>query len=156
MPRSSCRGTSRVLAFDGIAWHMIPAGADPLRPASAPEGRFHHAGQIALYTSLTVEGTVVAMKRYLRPDDTPRQVVPLTIQATRLADLRGLPDASVIWQDIRAGGAASPTWALSDQARDRGAQGMLYSSRSRPELTHLVLFDLTVVVAVGRPVALPQ
>ncbi|MBN8631361.1 MAG: RES family NAD+ phosphorylase [Rhodobacterales bacterium] len=141
-------------AFEGVAWRMITAGADPLGPATAPVGRFHHAGQIALYTSLTVEGTVVAMQRYLRPDDPPREVVPLTIRATRLADLRGNPEASVVWQDMHAAGAASPTWAFSDRARQAGAEGMLYSSRSRPDLTHLVLFDLTVIREVGLSQAL--
>jgi hypothetical protein len=141
-------------AFGGIVWHMTAAGADPLRPAGAPEGRFHHSGQTALYTSLTVEGTVVAMQRYLRPDHPPRLVVPLTIRAARLADLRGKTEASVVWQDLRAKGASSPTWAFSDAARRDGAQGMLYSSRSRPDLTHLVLFDLSVVTQTGAPVAL--
>jgi hypothetical protein len=138
--------------FAGIVWHMIPAGGDPQRPASAPEGRFHHSGQLALYTSLTVEGTVVAMQRYLRADDPPRLVVPLTIAAARLADQRGNPAASVVWQDIRAAGAPAPTWAFSDQARAAGAQGLLYSSRSRPDLVHLVLFDLSVVQSSGSPV----
>ena len=140
-----------MLAFAGIAWHMITAGADPLRPAAAPEGRFHHSGQTALYASLTVEGTVVAMQRYLGPDEPPRLVVPLTIRADRMADLRGNRDASVVWQDIRATGVASPTWAFSDRARQAGAEGMLYSSRSRPDLTHLVLFDLAVIHGAGLP-----
>lgn len=134
---------------------MIAAGADPLRPASAPEGRFHHSGQTALYCSLTVEGTVVAMRRYLRATDPPRLVVPLALRMARLADLRGNDKASVVWQDIRAGGLPAPTWALSDRARQEGAEGMLYSSRSRPELTHLVLFDLATVIDVGRPQPLP-
>lgn len=128
---------------------MITAGADPLRPATAPVGRFHHSGQTALYTSLTVEGTVVAMQRYLRPDDPPREVVPLTVMATHLLDLRGNRAASVVWQDIHATGTAAPTWAFSDQARRAGAEGMLYSSRSRPDLTHLVLFDLAVIKSSG-------
>jgi hypothetical protein len=139
-------------AFAGIVWHMIPVGGDPLRPAAAPEGRFHHSGQAALYCSLTIEGTVVAMQRYLRGDDPPRCVVPLAIKAARLADQRGNPAASVVWQDLCAAGAASPTWAFSDQARAAGAQGLLDTSRSRPELTHLVLFDLSVVQSLGSPV----
>lgn len=142
--------------FSGIAWHMVAAGADPLRPASAPEGRFHHSGQAALYCSLTVDGTVVAMQRYLRPGDPLRMVVPLTVQAVQLADLRHNPKASVVWQDIRASGAAAPTWAFSDRAREAGAQGMLYASRSRPDLTHLVLFDLSVIIEAGAPQPVPD
>ncbi|MBL9048320.1 MAG: RES family NAD+ phosphorylase, partial [Tabrizicola sp.] len=107
---------------------------------------------LALYTSLTVEGTQVAMKRYLGSDDPQRHVVPLTIRALRLADQRGNTAASVVWQDIHAAGATPPTWAHSDNARAMGAQGMLYSSRSRSDLTHLVLFDLSVIKAVGTAV----
>ena len=146
---------SPVRAFDGIVWHMIFKGGDPRRPAAAPEGRFHHAGQTALYTSLTVEGTVVAMQRYLRPADPPRLVVPLTLCADRLADLRGRGDASVVWQDSRTAGLPAPTWAFSDRARQDGAQGMFYSSRSRPDLTHLVLFDLATITHVGEPQPAP-
>ncbi|HMS95645.1 MAG TPA: RES domain-containing protein, partial [Tabrizicola sp.] len=91
------------MPFAGIVWHMIAAGTDPLRPAQAPEGRFHHSGQLALYTSLTVEGTQVAMKRYLGSDDPQRHVVPLTIRALRFADQRGNTAASVVWttDDLR-------------------------------------------------------
>ncbi len=57
----------------------------------------------------------------------------------------------MVWQDIRATGAAAPTWVFSDAARAAGAQGLLYSSRSRPELSHLVMFDLSgdAVQALG-------
>jgi hypothetical protein len=63
------------------------------------------------------------------------------LQIDRVLDLRGRADLSVIWQDQRTAGKPSPTWAFSDAARLKGAQAMLYSSRSRPELSHLVLFD---------------
>ncbi|WP_263406000.1 RES family NAD+ phosphorylase [Histidinibacterium aquaticum] len=43
---------------------------------------------------------------------------------------------------MRATGAPSPTWEISDAARAEGARGLLYRSRSRPDLTHVVLFDL--------------
>lgn len=82
--------------------------------------------------------------------------MPLQIDATLLADLRGNPDASAVWQDIRANGAAAPTWVYSDAARASGAQGILYSSRSRPDLTHVVLFDLSVVSSVGQAIPFPH
>jgi hypothetical protein len=126
-------------------WRILPLGAPPLRAVQSPEGRFHHSGQTALYTSLTPEGTVVAIRRYMMPEDPPRQIVPLELSASRVMDIRGQATASVIWQDLRAQGKASPTWEISDKARREGAQGMLYSSRSRPDLTHLVVFDLTVL-----------
>ncbi len=127
------------------------AGLDPRAPAAAPEGRFHHSGQRALYTSLSEEGTAVAIRRYLAPDDPQRVLVPLTVAAERVADLRGRPELSVVWQDLRPAGVPSPTWALSEAARADGAQAILYSSRSRPDLTHFALlsdFD-RVITTVG-------
>ncbi len=133
-----------MIGFDGTAFRALFAAADPLAPASAPEGRFHHSGQWALYASLTPEGCAVAIRRYLRPDDPPRVVVALRVTG-RMVDLRGRTEASVVWQDGWAAGTPSPTWAFSDAARAAGAQGLLYSSRSRPDLAHLAIFDPAAV-----------
>ena len=46
-------------------------------------------------------------------------------------------------------GEASPTWLFSDEARDKGADAMLYSSRSRPELSHVVIFDTACLSYIG-------
>ncbi len=131
-------------------WRILPQElADtPSAPASAPEGRFHHSGQIAAYASLTAEGAEVAIKRYL---DVPiaRVLAAMHLDAERIADERGNPAASVVWQDIRAGGVRSPTWRISDAARKAGAQAMLYSSRSRPDLSHVVVFDPDCLTYVG-------
>lgn len=120
-------------------------GHDPMAPVRSPTGRFHHSGQWALYTSLSAEGTAVAIKRYMRPDDPGRVIHPLDVIAQKVMDLRGRTEASVVWQDIVATGAPSPTWRFSDAARAHGAQAMLYSSRSRPELSHLVVFSPAVL-----------
>ena len=138
-------------AFAGIVWRILAAARadDPTGPARAPEGRFHHDGQVAVYTSLTAEGAGIAIQRYLGPKDAPRVILPLHVTAHFLMDLRLLPDpaaASVVWQDQRDQGLPAPTWAFSDAARAAGAQGLLYASRSRPDLTHLVLFDLAAQV----------
>ena len=140
-----------MIRFQGIVYRILPCDADPTLPVANPEGRFHHGGQSALYTSLTPEGTAVAIRRYVRPGDPPRVVVPLTVQVDRVADLRGEVAASVIWQDLRALGQPAPTWALSDRARAAGAGALLYASRSRRDLTHCVLFapPATVIVHVG-------
>ena len=144
-------GGTGLIPFSGTVWRMVFAGQDARAPVRSPEGRFHHSGQRAIYTSLTPEGTAVAIRRYVRPDDPPRKVVPLTLAALSVADHRGNPDLSVIWQDIRAAGASAPTWAWSDAAREAGAEGLLYASRSRPDLTHLVLFadPLRIVTGLG-------
>lgn len=113
---------------------------------SSPIGRFHHSEQIAMYTSCTEEGAGIAIKRYLKPDDPARIIVPLYIDSVNIYDIRNTDlsnKASVVWQDCVANGEAAPTWTYSDSAREAGAEGMLYASRSRPDLTHLVLFDVS-------------
>lgn len=137
--------------FAGTVWRAVFAGQDPCLPVPSAEGRFHHSGQSALYTSLTPEGCVIAIRRYLRPSDPRRILVPLTVKIARVADLRGRSDASVVWQDDRAAGQIAPTWRFSDAARAMGAEAMLYSSRSRPDLSHLVLFTApgTLIQSTG-------
>ncbi|UWQ92734.1 RES family NAD+ phosphorylase [Rhodobacteraceae bacterium M382] len=139
-------------AFTGVVWRILFTARNdaPLAPVLAPEGRFHHSGQPALYASLSAEGAGVAIRRYVSPCDPDRSLLGLSVQATALIDLRELPDpavASQVWQDVRATGAPAPTWAISDWARRLGAQGMLYPSRSRSDLTHLVLFRWNAVNA---------
>lgn len=148
----SCRRevVEQVKWFSGPVWRLIPATAAATHAmlATASEGRFHHSGQKAAYASLSIEGTAVAIKRYLR-DGVPRVLVPMWLDATSIADERGNPEASIVWQDIRASGVPAPTWAVADRARDSGAPAMLYSSRSRPDLSHVVVFDPICLTYVG-------
>lgn len=141
---------TRLIPFDGPVWRLLPAGlADiPHAPASAPEGRFHHSGQIAAYASLSVEGARVAVQRYLS-DGVARVLVPMWLKASRVADMRGVGEASIVWQNTREDWIPSPTWRYSDLARDSGATAMLYSSRSRPHLSHVVIFDPKLLSFVG-------
>ena len=55
----------------------------------------------------------------------------------------------MVWQCIYEAGEASPTWLFSDEARDKGADAMLYSSRSWPELSHVVIFDTACLSYIG-------
>ncbi len=136
--------------FDGPVWRLLPDALldTPAEPARAPVGRFHHSGQIAAYASLSAEGASVAIQRYLG-DRIARKLVPMWLKSDCVVDERGNKAASVIWQDICANGLRSPTWVFSDAARDAGAQAMLYSSRSRPELDHVVVFDPACLSFVG-------
>lgn len=109
----------------------------------APEGRFHSAGQIALYASLSAEGAAVAIRRYVSACDPPRVLQRARVTGARLVDLRGQREASIVWQDIHDDTGRSPTWQFSDDARSKGADGLLYSSRSRPDLSHIVLFNIS-------------
>jgi hypothetical protein len=130
-----------IISFDAPVWRLLPKGlaAQPAVPASAPEGRFHHSGQVAAYASLSAEGAIVAIQRYLG-DGVERVLIPMRLTATRVADARGMPSASIVWQNLRSTGEHSPTWLYSDEARNLGADAMLYSSRSRPDLSHVVVF----------------
>ncbi|MBA4048191.1 MAG: RES domain-containing protein [Sphingomonas sp.] len=136
--------------MDGPVWRIVlePLAATPFAPAAAPEGRFHHSGQIAVYASLTAAGAAVAIKRYLT-DNRQRLLVPMWLTARDVADVRGDAAASVVWQDQRQSGLIASTWAISDSARLAGAQAMLYSSRSRPELAHVVVFDPACLSVAG-------
>ena len=138
------------IQFNGPVWRLLPVSRakTPSIQAQAPEGRFHHSGQVAAYASLSVEGVEVAMRRYLG-DGVKRVLVPMWLASDQVADERGNPKASIVWQDIRVAGSASPTWLFSDAARDTGADAMLYSSRSRPELSHVVVFDTACLSFIG-------
>lgn len=142
----------RLITFAGPVWRLMAAHLvhQPAAPAVASEGRFHHSGQAAVYASLSPEGASVAVRRYLT-DGISRLLVPLWLCANVVADARGDGSASIIWQDQRAAGEASSTWAISDAARHAGAQALLYSSRSRPDLSHVVVFATACLAAVGPP-----
>jgi len=137
-------------SFDGPVWRILPQVLvdAPAKPASAPEGRFHHSGQIAAYASLSAEGASVAIQRYLG-DQIARILVPMWLKTDCVVDVRGNKAASVKWQIIRTNALRSPTWVFSDTARDAGAQAMLYSSRTRSELNHVVVFDPACLSFVG-------
>ena len=138
------------MQFKGPVWRLLPVSLakTPSIPAQAPEGRFHHSGQAAAYASLSVEGVAVAMRRYFG-DGVKRVLIPMWLASNHVADERGNPEASLVWQDIFAAGSESPTWLFSDAARDAGADAMLYSSRSRPELSHVVVFNTACLSYIG-------
>lgn len=142
--------------FSGIVWRIMFAhqSKNACEPVGSPIGRFHHSNQVALYASCTEVGAEIAIKRYVKPEDSSRIIVPLEINVERIHDLRKTEfsrSASVVWQNCVEEGQAAPTWKFSDAAREAGAQGMLYASRSRPDLTHLVLFDVSdgIVLQAG-------
>ena len=145
---STKKSTIELSAFSGVVWRIMFADQSKkaCEPVGSPLGRFHHSEQIALYTSCSEEGASVAIQRYLKLDDAERIIVPLKVSADRIYDVRKTDfskSASAVWQDVVEKGESAPTWQYSDAARIAGAQGMLYASRSRPDLAHLVLFDVS-------------
>lgn len=141
---------TKLIPIDIPVWRTLPIELldAPNSPSRAPAGRFHHSGQIAAYASLSAEGAAVAMKRYL-VDEIERKLVPMQLTCERALDKRNDPDASIVWQEIYENGQTPPTWEISDDARSIGAQAMLYSSRSRPELSHVVVFEPICLSLVG-------
>ncbi|WP_424831288.1 RES family NAD+ phosphorylase [Ruegeria sp.] len=143
--------------FSGPVWRIQFASRarNPLHPARAPEGRFHHSGQFAIYASLSAEGAGIAIRRYISDLDPERVIQRLWVDKAQLVDLRGRKAVSVVWQGIFEASNPSPTWAYSDEARQQCADGLMYSSRSRPDLSHLVLFDSNNIHARSDEAPLP-
>lgn len=136
----------------GRFWRSVFFGQEEylLTPARAPQGRWHHSGQPALYLSGTPEGCRVALKAYQTPDDPPRGIFPMDVDGARVIDLRTaetrdaldmpLDDIHAFWATLQKAGRTVPTWQISDRLRLAGVDGILTPSRSRPDLTHLTLF----------------
>ncbi|WP_424944178.1 RES family NAD+ phosphorylase [Aliiroseovarius crassostreae] len=141
-----------VTELTGRFWRSVFFGQEEhlLTPARAPQGRWHHSDQPALYLSGTPEGCRVALKAYQTPDDPPRGIFPIDVHDARVIDLRAaatrealdmpLEDIHVFWATLHKAGNTVPTWQISDRLRGAGVDGILTPSRSRPELTHLTLF----------------
>ena len=146
MQNASLPSRSELVRFSGTVWRILFADQSnaPFEAARAPAGRFHHSGQFAIYTSLTAEGCGVAIKRYVTNRDPARVILALDVRNASLLDVTHNNEASMVWQGVHESGQLSPTWAFSDQARAHNADGILYSSRSRPDLTHAVFFSADI------------
>ncbi|MGR3662917.1 MAG: RES family NAD+ phosphorylase [Paracoccaceae bacterium] len=140
--------------------------ANVLAPVRNPEGRFHHGGQAALYTSATPEGARLALGYYAKPADPPRLIVELNVVDADLFDLRdanacaahsiSYSNATVRWQNERAEEKPATPWQISDIVRKTGADGMIYPSSTRAEVFHMVLFRWNEMGgAMVRQVGLP-
>ena len=142
-----------MIETSGRFWRILFAdrAGEALAPVRHPEGRFHYGGQKAIYLSPSIEAAHVAIDSYYRPDDPPRVVIPLRLEAARLLDFRNPAIAAkhelaghetrVNWRYEREADQSASSWMASDAARQAGAHGMLYTSRKRPEFHHLVLFQ---------------
>ena len=140
-------------SISGRFWRSTFIGNESkiFEPASAPNGRWHHDGQRALYLSASPEGCRIALKVYQNSDDPDRGIFRVRVENAKIADLRRpeirralrttLPEVHAFWADLMANGQTSPTWAISDALRKMGADRLLTPSRSRPDLTHLTLFN---------------
>jgi RES domain-containing protein len=145
-----------IAAVSGQYWRSVFEQdlAHVLTGSRAPEGRYHHDGQPALYMSPSPEYSRIAIDAYLRDGDPPRLIVPLEPTNARLADLRDPviqshlklngTEASVPWQPERTAGLPATSWIASYAARKSGADGIIYAARSDPYRWHVVLFRWNV------------
>ena len=132
------------IAFDHLADRLLEG-------ALHHEGRFHHAGQRAFYSSPTPEFAKHAVAAFCKPSDPPRSLFALDLTGATLLDLRNAkvcadlgiePETpSIPWQPQRAKGQAAATWLASDAVRASGADGLIFGSRSVSARWHLVLFS---------------
>jgi len=139
--------------ISGLFYRIVTEDRQPfaLHPAISPEGRFHHDAQPTLYVSSRPDWAEHAIKVYVRPDDPPRRICEIALGATSVLDLRDADQcalwgidpalAAVPWLPERAAGRPATSWQISDIAREKGAQGLIYTARTEPSRWHLVLFD---------------
>lgn len=136
-------------SYAGPCWRAVASGleADVLA-GTTRAGRYNRPGEPTLYMSGSPEGAAAAMARY---GDLPRTIVEVSVEATRLVDLRDAGACVVLGIDLaRAKGdwlaaidqkEEPASWAVSDRARALGAQGLIDGSRRFPGAWHLVLFQ---------------
>lgn len=106
-----------------------------------------------------------AIDVYVRDDDPPQVICELAIEAAQVLDLRdaeqcanwGIDPATgaVPWRPEREKGYPASSWQLSDLAREKGADGIVFSSRRVAERWHLVLFRWHDARLTGRVMPYP-
>lgn len=132
----------------GLCWRAVPTGGEQVAlRGSIHSGRYNRPGQPTLYMSASPEGVAAAMARY---GEAERTLVPLRVAAERLIDLRCAAASDILGIDVARAredwlfaterGMEAPSWAVSDQARAIGADGLIDRSRHAPGEWHLVLF----------------
>ncbi|MFT4960476.1 MAG: RES domain-containing protein [Paracoccaceae bacterium] len=128
-----------MIAFSGTIWRIMAQenAHSPLAAARAPEGRFHHSGQFAIYTSLTAKGAGIAIQHYFAQDTRPKVIVPILVEAHDILDLRGTTEdiqaTTMVCQDNRAKGLRAPNWDVSGLARTSGRRAC-FIARARARI----------------------
>lgn len=148
--------------ISGLFYRIVPKARTDriLESAISSEGRFHHDNQPAIYVSPYPDWAEHAIKVYVRDDDSPRVICQLKINSAPVLDLRDRGQcaswgvdaalAAAPWLPERASGLPASTWKVADFAREKGADGMIYTARSEPTRWHLVLFNWSNVYTTGR------
>lgn len=127
---------------------------DPIAqtPHRAP-GRFHRAGERALYLSPSPDAAAVAVGEHIRPGDGPRKIVAVELKDARLLDVLdekacaalgvSYADAASPWSRVLEAGKTPPSWGFADRLRARGVTGLIDPSRRAPGvgLWRITLFN---------------
>ncbi|NTF51104.1 RES family NAD+ phosphorylase [Agrobacterium rhizogenes] len=134
--------------FRSVLTERLDHVLDP--PEASSAGRYHRLGQATLYTSASLEWSIIAISGYMREDQRPRVVVPLLVSDAIVVDQhdpqaceqlgidRGLSNLS--WRSALADGQEPASWRNADIARAAGADGIIDRSRLIPGGWHLNLF----------------
>lgn len=128
-----------------IREHLGFAVSGSVRP-----GRYSRADQPSLYLSATREGVEAAMIAHTAGATPDRVIVPISVEAGHIFDLRdtiacgkaGIDRAKAFaeWQNLVSEGQEPESWRVADAIRNLGANGLIDPSRRAPGLWHLVLF----------------
>jgi RES domain-containing protein len=117
---------------------------------SRSAGRYSRPDEPTLYLSSSTDGVEAAMTAHRADRSSGLEIVEVTVEATRILDLRDPPalaavgvdlaDAVAPWQDVIASGGTPRSWGVRDRLVAAGANGLIDPSRRQPGLWHLVLF----------------
>ncbi len=139
----------------GRFFRVLAEGEDDAlgqNPQRAP-GRFHRAGERALYLSPSPDAAAIAVGEHVRPGDGPRKIVAMELKDAHLLDLLdekacalfgvAYADAASPWDRVLESGKTPPSWSVADRLRARGVAGLIDPSRRAPGagLWRITLFN---------------
>lgn len=134
--------------FRAIRPEVLAHVLDP--PLADHVGRYHAAGQPALYISPRREWAARAGDFNTRADGAPRIVVALALQPAFVFDQHDEAACAALgidreqsnssWRESLAEGRRPPSWDTADAVRAIGADGLIDRSRQIAGGWHVVLF----------------
>jgi RES domain-containing protein len=131
--------------ISGRFFRVIEAGDDDPLSAKAHRtpGRFHRAGERALYISPSPDSAAIAIgHRVLAGDKAARTLIGVELKDAIVIDLLDeqacarfgitYADAAAPWMRVFEAGKTPLSWAVADKLRSRGVHGLIDPSRRAP------------------------
>jgi RES domain-containing protein len=131
--------------ISGRFFRVIEAGDDDPLGAKAHRtpGRFHRAGERALYFSPSPDSAAIAIgHRILAGDKAARSLISLELKDAILLDLLDeqacarfgitYADAAAPWMRVFEAGKTPLSWTIADKLRASGVHGLIDPSRRAP------------------------